>query len=159
MYESQPSNKHHHQGGAVCYYSGMVMANQPTPPPGASAEWVGGGWCPRVLFNLHDWPRKKLLLNLIYYILIHSICTCCCQNDGITPLCTLPPSQTSSSLYPMLLSPLFGWLLCLSSSVGGRLRPQHDLLSIIFHYPNCLPNGEATSHHAPPRQHPSYRKH
>jgi len=61
-YKSQPSNnnKHHHHGGAICYYSGMVMANQSTPPKGASAEGVGRGRCSRVLLYVIIWLRKKI---------------------------------------------------------------------------------------------------
>jgi hypothetical protein len=33
-------------------FSGMAMANQPTPPPGASAEGVGRERCVRVLSSL-----------------------------------------------------------------------------------------------------------
>ncbi len=59
-----------HHGGAVCRGSGIAMANQPTPPPGASAEGVRRGRCARVLFNLADRPRKKIItkLNDLFYV-------------------------------------------------------------------------------------------
>ncbi len=48
----------------------MVVANQPALPPGASSEGVGQGQCVRVLFNLNDRPRKKLItkLNNLFYV-------------------------------------------------------------------------------------------
>ena len=56
---------------SICQYSGMAMANQPTPPPGASAEGVGQGRCLRVSFGLADRPRKKLItkLNILFYFI------------------------------------------------------------------------------------------
>ena len=44
---------------------------------------------------------------------------------------------------------IFGWLSCDYSLIGGRLRPQRDLFSIIFCHPNHLPNpnGEVTPPH------------
>lgn len=66
--------------------SGMAMANQPTPPLGASAEGVGGGRCLRVLFNSPDWPKQNYLLNSRIFFYFNSfICTCRHQKDGITP--------------------------------------------------------------------------
>ena len=54
----------------------MGLANKPTPPPGASTEGVGRGWCGRVLFNSPNRPRKKLItiLNNIFTF-IYFICT------------------------------------------------------------------------------------
>ncbi len=48
----------------------MAMANQPALPPGASLEGVGRGRCARVLFNLADRPRKKLITkpNNLFYV-------------------------------------------------------------------------------------------
>ena len=45
------------------------MANQPTPPPGASAEGVGQGQCSRALFSSAVRPRKKIVtkLNIYFY--------------------------------------------------------------------------------------------
>ena len=40
-WEQSTNQQHIHHGGAVCYYIGMVMTNQPTPPPGASTKGVG----------------------------------------------------------------------------------------------------------------------
>ena len=47
----------------------MDVANQPTPPPGASLEGVDQGRFMRVLFNSVDRPRKKLItkLNILFY--------------------------------------------------------------------------------------------
>jgi hypothetical protein len=39
----------------------MDVANQPTPPPGASLEGVGQGQFTRVLLSLTMQPRKKLI--------------------------------------------------------------------------------------------------
>jgi hypothetical protein len=49
----------------------MAMANQHSPPPGSSAEGVGGGrgWS-RVLINSADRPRKKLIYITKIFILI-----------------------------------------------------------------------------------------
>jgi hypothetical protein len=55
----RPSNKPRNHGGAVLRNSGMDVANQPTPPPGASSEGVGRGWFTRVLLSLTMQPRKK----------------------------------------------------------------------------------------------------
>jgi hypothetical protein len=59
----QPSNKPHNLGGAVRRNSGMDMANQPTPPPGASSKEVGRGLSSRVLYNYADRPKKNILVN------------------------------------------------------------------------------------------------
>ena len=60
----RPSNKHNHHGGAICCYSSMTVANQSPIPPGTSLKGAGRRRCARVLFNLADWPRKKLITNL-----------------------------------------------------------------------------------------------
>ena len=48
----------------------MAVANQPALPPGASSEGVGRGRCARVLFNLAELPRQKLItkLNDLFYV-------------------------------------------------------------------------------------------
>ena len=51
----------------------MVMVNQPTTPPGESAKGVGRGQCARVLFNLADRLRKKLITKLNEFILVFYI--------------------------------------------------------------------------------------
>ncbi len=128
----------------------MAMANKPTPPPGASAKGVGRGQCARVYFNSADWPRKKLITRLVLSILFAPYCH---QNDGITP--PLRASAQLNILHIVYSSTPnnFGWLSRDYSLTGGRLKPQHDLLSIIFCCPNHLQNGKATSPHAlhPPR--------
>jgi hypothetical protein len=55
----RPSNKPRNHGGTVHRNSGMDVANQPTPPPGASSEGVGQGRFTWVLFSLTMQPRKK----------------------------------------------------------------------------------------------------
>jgi hypothetical protein len=55
----QQSNKPRNHGGAICRDSGMDVANQPTPHPGASLEGVGRGQSLRVLYNYADWLRKN----------------------------------------------------------------------------------------------------
>ena len=37
------AHKNNHHDGAVCPYSGMVLLDEHTPPPGASAKGVGRG--------------------------------------------------------------------------------------------------------------------
>ena len=59
----QPSNKPLNHGGAICRNSGMDVANQPTPPLGASTEGVGRGQSSRFLYKYADRPRKKILVN------------------------------------------------------------------------------------------------
>jgi hypothetical protein len=59
-----PSNKHHIHGGAVHCYSELAVANQSPVPPGAFSKGVGQGRCARVLFNLADQLRKKLITKL-----------------------------------------------------------------------------------------------
>ena len=43
----------------------------------------------------------------------------------------LPDGRTISPYYPPLLSPIFGWLLCVSSLIGGCLMPSNNIF-IIF---------------------------
>ena len=43
------AHKHHHHEGAVCASSSMVLLDEHTPSPGASAKGVGQGRRPRVL--------------------------------------------------------------------------------------------------------------
>jgi hypothetical protein len=43
----------------------------------------------------------------------------------------LPDGRATSPYYPPLSAPVFGWLLCVSLSNGGRLRPPNNLF-IIF---------------------------
>ena len=40
----------------------------------------------------------------------------------------LPDGRTISPYYPPLSSPVFGLLLCVSSSIGGRLMPSNNIL-------------------------------
>ena len=65
-----PSNKPCNHGGAVRHDSGMDVANQPTPPPGASSEGVGRGWFTRVMLSLTMGPRKNLIYINNRFILV-----------------------------------------------------------------------------------------
>ena len=42
------AHKHHHQDGPVCPFSGMVLLDEHTPPPGASVNGDGQGRHQRV---------------------------------------------------------------------------------------------------------------
>jgi hypothetical protein len=66
----QPSNKPCNHGGAICHNSGIDVANQPTPSPGASSEGVGRGWSSRVLYKYANRPRKEIISKLSNFILI-----------------------------------------------------------------------------------------
>ncbi len=129
----QPSNKPRNHGGAICRNSGMDVANQPTPPPGASLEGVGWGCFARVLLSLTMRLRKKLisinngftLVSLFHWSILppkwwHYI------------LQAITPGQISSPVSPPLCLSISGWLLCVSSSIGGHLRPWRDSFYIIF---------------------------
>ena len=76
----------------------MVMANQPTPPPGASTEW---GW-PRAVCEgfLADRSRKKLITKLNEFILVFYI-----TRFGGTPkmMHATPPDAPLCSRYVSLL--------------------------------------------------------
>ncbi len=87
----------HHHAGAVCWFSGMAMANQRTPSPRASVEGVGQGWCVRVLFILADWPRKKTIsIYIRFFYYSASFPPLCHQNDVVAP----------PALRPKVISPL-----------------------------------------------------
>ena len=53
----------------------------------------------------------------------------------------ITPGQTSSPVSPPPCPSIFGWLLCLSSSISGDLC----LFLIIFWWPNCHPNNGTTT--------------
>ncbi len=95
----RPSNKPHHNGGAIHCYSCMVVANQWAQPPGASSEGVGQGRSSRVLFSLRMRLRKKniSLHKQIYFIILHPSRLFRHQNDGIT-LSPRPPPVESPCL-------------------------------------------------------------
>jgi hypothetical protein len=48
----------------------MAIVNQPTPPPGAYEEGADQGRCCRVLYNCAEWPRKKLISEIINFTLV-----------------------------------------------------------------------------------------
>ncbi len=134
----------------------MDVANQPTPPPGASLEGVGWGWFTRVLLSLTMRPRKKFIYFNNGFILVllfdwsllppkwwHYI------SQAITP------GRTSSPVSPPPGPSISGWLLCVSSSIGGRLRPRRDSFYIIFLLSqSSSKQWDDVSPHAPTPTHP-----
>ena len=52
------AHKNNHHDGAVCPYSGMVLLDEHTPPPGASAKGVGRGCHRRVLVESINYRRN-----------------------------------------------------------------------------------------------------
>jgi hypothetical protein len=135
----------------MCHDSGMDVANQPTPPPGASLEGVDRGWFTRVLLSSTMRLRKKLTSINNRFILVllfdwslsppkwwHYI------SQAITPC------QTSSPVSPPPGPSISGWLLCVSSSIGGRLRPWRDSFYYIFLLSQLSPKWwDDVSSHAP----------
>ena len=125
----RPSNKHNHHGGAICCYSSMTVANQSPIPPGTSLKGAGRRRCARVLFNLADWPRKKLITNLsnifqVYQLYLRLVTA----KIMVSHPPTLTPGHASSPCYPPLRPPVFGWLLCFGLPTGGQFMP----LCILF---------------------------
>ncbi len=141
----------------------MDVANQPTPPPGASLEGVGRGWFTSVLLSLTMRPRKKIISNGFILVLLF--------NWSLSPpkqwhyiSQAITPSQISSPMSPPPGPSISGWLLCVSSSISCSLRPQRDSFYIIFVVPIVtqtmgwsLPT--CSNPRAPSLQHPSYRYH
>jgi hypothetical protein len=130
-----PSNKPRNHSGAVCHNSGMDVLNQPTPPPGASLEGVGQRWFTRVLLSLMMRPRKKIISINNGFILVSLF------NRSLLPpkwwdyiSQAITPGQTSSHVSSPPGPPISGWLLCVSSSIGGRLRPQRDSFYFILFF-------------------------
>ena len=149
-----PSNKPHNHGGTICRDSSMDVANQTTPPPGASLEGVGRGWFTRVLLSLTMRPRKKIIsINNGYILVLLLDWSLLPQKWWHYISQAITPSQTSSPVSPPPGPSISGWLLCVSSLIGSRLRPRRDSFFIIFCCPNHHPNDGATSSHMlqPPR--------
>jgi hypothetical protein len=126
----------------------MDVANQPTPPPGASLEGVGRGQFTGVLLSLTMRPRKKLIsinngLILILFLIDHNHP----QNNGITS-----PKQSTLVKPPLLYCLLHARLFL----VGCCVYP-HQLAAIlglgVIHFillfccPNCHPNNGTMSLH------------
>ncbi len=79
------------------------------------------------------WPRKKLISINNGYILVSLF------DWSLSPpkrwhyiSQAITPSQTSSPVSPPPGQSISGWLLCVSSSIGGHLRPRCDSFYIIF---------------------------
>ena len=88
----------------------MAIGNQPALPPGASSEGVGRGRCARVLFNLADRPRKKLITKLNIFFVFTPYPT---YNAPKMMASHFPHSSCSSNIPSMLPSvtiPCF-WLV------------------------------------------------
>jgi len=58
------AHKHHHHDGAVCPSSGMVLLDEHTPPPGASAKGA-------VIYDLNQYIVKTILY--LGFILINNM--------------------------------------------------------------------------------------
>ncbi len=142
----------------------MDVANQPTPPPGASLEGVGRGWCMRVLLSLTMRLRKKIIYfnnGFILVLLFNWSLSPPNRWHYISQAITVEPPL----LYHLLQDRLFLVGCCVyphqSAAVLG-LGVIHFIL--FFHCPNCHPNIGTTSPytlqpHAPSLQHPSYCYH
>jgi len=57
----------------------------------------------------------------------------------------LPDGRTISPYYPPLSSPVFGSLLCVSSSIGGCLMPSNNILKFLVIVPIITRHNEQTS--------------
>jgi hypothetical protein len=112
-----------HHGGAICYYIGMAMANQPTPPPGATAEGVGQGRCARVLFNSADWPIKISLLSTTIILVFITLPTLLSSTRCINTLPPQVPLRLRLPYIPSSITAACFWLVVESvlSSIGGCL--------------------------------------
>ena len=110
------------------------LANRLTPPPGASSEGVLQARGERILVALIIGLRKKLFCKLNDVILVFNILpTLSLLKRWIyTPPTPLDGCATSQ-YHPALLQLFFGWLLCVPSLIGGRLRPPNNLFMYIFH--------------------------
>ena len=140
-------------GGAGRRHSSMAVASLPALPPGASLEGVGQGRCERVLFNLADRPRKKLITNLndlLYFLPLIQRPTPPKQWTCASP--TPPARRTFPPYYPPSQPPVFGRLLRLKSSTGGHLRPWCIFYYIFYVDQFAAPNDGTVSPHALPAQ-------
>jgi hypothetical protein len=123
------------------------------------------GGC-RVLYNYADWPRKKKNKKLDNFILVFiNFQSTTYLKQLNQPRCTLPPSHTASSITPPSLPHIFGWLLCVGSSIGGQLRPPCIVLILFFALLYLIPQmmgrhpPTRSTPAAPPIIHPIYRGH
>ncbi len=128
----------------------MAVANQPALPPGASLEGVGQEQCARILFNLADWLRKKIItkLNDSFYVFTFNSTSNAPKTMELHFPCTSRLSNLPSTLQPQV----FGWLLHLKLSTGGHLRPWCILYFIFFVDQFAAPNDRTVSPHALPAQ-------
>jgi hypothetical protein len=111
----------------------MDVANQPTPPPGASLEGVDRGWFTRVLLSLTMRPRKKyFLLTTDLFSFNYLIDHYCHPKQWHYIPQTITPGQTSSPVSTPPRPSISSWLLRESSLIGGHLRPWRDSFYIII---------------------------
>ena len=129
---SQQSKKHQHHGGAICQCSGLAMVNQPTPPPGASAEGVGQGRCVRVSFNLADWPREKKSIHIKFILLICNPSISSPSKQCSSTPCT-PSHGCISSPFPLPPCPHVFLLVvaCIHQTVA--IKDNKVIFFIFFH--------------------------
>jgi hypothetical protein len=106
------------------------------PTPGASSEGVIRGRSERILVALIIVRRKKLICKLNNVILVFNIIpTLSSPKRWIyTPPHAPRWSRHLSQYHLALLRLFFGWLLCVPSLIGGRLRPPNNLFVFIFHH-------------------------
>jgi hypothetical protein len=72
--------------------SGMAIATQLTPPPGAYSVGADRGRCCRVLYNYTDRSKKKLIKKIIKFILVSiNFKVQCPQSNGINPPARFTP--------------------------------------------------------------------
>ena len=121
---SRPSNKHHHHGGVplatTAAWHWQIIPPHPLDP--LMKGLVGG------LAKKNMWYTQQL-----YFMFLHYWTLCTPKMMHNPPPDAPPPSVPTSSLYcHLLIPPLFGWLLCVSLSIGGLAKPMCYLFLIIF---------------------------
>ena len=135
----EPSSKEHHHGGAGRRSSSMVIVLCTTPSweplwKGLTKGGVSG------FTKQYEPAEKKLLFNSTIYFSIFT------SNRLIMPpkqlYCaspTLPDCRTFPPYSPPLRPPVFGWLLHVLLSIGGRLRPRCISYIFLFCHYICCP--------------------
>ncbi len=131
---NSPSNKQHHHGEPFAATAAWLKKIGSPPPPGASSEGVIRGRGERILVALILGWRKKLICKLNNVILVFNILpTISSPKRWIYTPPTPPNGRATSQYHLALLRLFFGWLLCVPSLIGGRLRPPNNLFVFIFH--------------------------